>query len=469
MSKIVVIGDIILDEYLEGNATRLAPEGAFPIVNIVDKYDRVGGAGNVALNCHSFGAAVTLFVHTDPDDTVYSRIRSLLPDNRFVVKHISSGRTIPVKTRIVSHGKIISRYDNEITSYISSNECREVIQEIRAIRPDAVIVSDYAKGVVSQDLLDQLVTLSKTVGYKLFIDPKPSNRHLLNYCGAYLLTPNIYEARLLIPRSLDNSSPAELVVRLKNELELEVGLITLGEKGIIAIDRDDTYIYTSAHPVEVYDVTGAGDTVIAYLATSISSGSSLKDAVESANYYAGLSVKHFGTYNPSNLVINSKNDSTKLVSRERLIDLLAGVREQGSSVVMTNGCFDVLHQGHLHFLKECSQLGDYLVIAINSDNSIRRLKGNERPFFDSGHRKALLAELAYVDYIVEFEEDTPRELIELVRPDVLVKGSEYTPEKIVGAELANEVRTIELVEGYSSTRIIDRIKCILSRAYSNAQ
>jgi len=461
-SSVVVIGDLMLDEYVIGEFSRISPEAPEPIIEEHERVYVPGGAGNVAVNIKSLGAEARLFGVVG-DDADGRRLRELLREAG--VDHVgvltAEGRPTTRKTRLIARGKQVYRIDRETTTPIDRECEREIAGRIGALEEETVLVSDYAKGVVTDDLVGALTAAGKRV----VVDPKSSD--FAKYSGAFLVTPNYNE--LFRAAGLKTKSP-DLVEETARGLMKKHGignlLITLGAEGMILVegDRPSTHIHSKA--MEVYDVTGAGDTVIAAVSAAVSAGMSLDDACFVANIAAAVVVGKPGTATASPREIMDyafgPSASGKIVDRETLAERVKELKREGKRIVFTNGCFDILHMGHITYLNESRGLGDVLIVGVNTDDSVRRLKGENRPIIPEEERVHVLAALECVDYVVLFGEDTPVELIEAVRPDVLVKGADYTKEQVVGREIVESyggvVRLIPVVSDLSTTTIINRIR-----------
>jgi len=464
-TRLLVAGDLMLDRYWHGGASRISPEAPVPVVRVTDIEERVGGAGNVALNLAALGGQVTL-VGFRGDDEPGQRLDALLTHAgiRVRVATVVSHPTI-TKLRVLSRHQQLIRLDFEEDFHpVESRDLHahyaDALQE-----SDSVVLSDYGKGTLSD--IRSLIALARNLGKPVLVDPKGADFD--KYRGATLLTPNRAEFEHVAGAGAC-ANEADLVERglaMVDALELEALLITRGEQGMTLLQRGGQPLHLPAHAKEVYDVTGAGDTVIATLAAGLSAGMSLTDATRLANLAAGLVVGKLGTATiaPEELVYalqGARAQRRGVVVAEELPALLTRARAGGERIVATNGCFDILHPGHVDYLQRARALGDRLIVLVNSDASVRRLKGPERPINPLAHRMTLLAALECVDWVTPFEEDTPRDLIGRVLPDILVKGGDYTAiESIAGHDhvLAHggEVRILPFVAGHSTTGLIERI------------
>jgi D-beta-D-heptose 7-phosphate kinase/D-beta-D-heptose 1-phosphate adenosyltransferase len=461
-SRVVVVGDVMLDRYLFGATGRISPEAPVPVVHVQRTDDRPGGAANVAVNASSLGASTCLIGAVGSDtaaDVLQQTLAGQDIDCRF--SRVTDRPTI-TKTRVQSRGQQLIRLDEENAIAMSGDTVIKSLDEVIA-DAGAVVLSDYGKGTLSD--VGPLIALCREAGVPVLVDPKGTDFE--KYRGASLLTPNQSEFEAVAGAC---DSDDELVRRasdLVDELELQALLVTRSEKGMLLLEAGVEPLFLSTQAREVFDVTGAGDTVIATLAAALASGESLPSAAALANLAAGLVVRKIGAaaVTPAELrvALHQRGQGGRgLLSVEELVAVVAESHERGERVIMTNGCFDVLHAGHVAYLEEAKSLGDRLVVAVNDDASVRRLKGASRPINKLEDRMLVLAGLAAVDWVVPFSDDTPRNLIAEVLPDVLVKGGDYTPDEIAGAKevLQNggEVRVLSFREGHSSSRIIDRLQ-----------
>lgn len=460
-SRILVIGDIMLDSYWQGQTRRISPEAPVPVVHVNDQSWRVGGCGNVAINVTSLGASATLvsLIGNDPEG---DQLQSLLAASE-VVDHCVIDDQIPTtnKLRVMSRHQQLIRLDFEQRS--ESLDTSALMARYVAALPDVdmVILSDYGKGVLADP--QPFIRAATEQGVSVLADPKTSD--FSSFDGAFLLTPN--QAEFEAVAGYCSSQP--ILERKARELlsrhNIEGLLITQGERGMTLVTAETTERF-AAQAQEVYDVTGAGDTVIATLATGLASGMSLSDAIFLAGKAAAIVVGRVGTASVTqdDLLHNEQISSNKLspvnrklVDRAQLHRRLQEYRHLGKKIVFTNGCFDLLHIGHVKYLEQASALGDVMVVGVNSDDSVARLKGADRPINSSLDRCQLLAGLASVDLVVEFTEDTPEQLLSTLKPDYLVKGGDYEISEIAGRQYAGEVVLIDYIDGKSSSNIVSRI------------
>ena len=463
--KILVVGDLMIDHYLWGKCERISPEAPVQVVAIEKETSVLGGAGNVIHNLRALGASVGVLSVIGNDDNA-QELKTLLHEidintNTLVVQE---NRNTSKKSRIIASHQQVVRYDKESTEDISNEVQAQIlehfVQEIASY--DIVLLSDYGKGVLTDALTRKLIATAQKAGKKVLVDPKGTN--YAKYAGAYLLTPNKKEAIEASGIEIqDEETLLEAIVQLKNTCGLAVSLITLSEDGIAIYDEN-----LRTHPTvarEVYDVTGAGDTVIASLGFALACGYDIDKAVQFSNLAAGVVVGKLGSATATlNEIIeyeSSLNKSTSdshIKTLEEIALLSEELKKRGKKIVFTNGCFDILHVGHVKYLEEAKSYGDVLILGLNSDASVRRLKGPTRPVNMEDDRAYILASLEAVDYVVKFYDDTPYELIKAVQPHILVKGGDYAGKEVVGQDIAEELRLVNFVEGKSTTKTIERIQ-----------
>jgi D-beta-D-heptose 7-phosphate kinase/D-beta-D-heptose 1-phosphate adenosyltransferase len=460
-ARVLVVGDVMLDRYLFGGTRRISPEAPVPVVHVDEFDDRPGGAANVAVNMARLGTRTLLLGAVGDDDEATALRRSL--DDRGVAcrfEAIAGWPTI-TKTRVQSRGQQLIRLDRE-DRLMSGSERLTAVLASELDDADAVVLSDYGKG--SLEDVAAMISACRRRNVPVFVDPKGADFE--KYRGATLLTPNQGEFEAVAGNCDTDDDLTRKARAMIDRLDLEALLVTRSEKGMLLLQRGDEPQFLSTRAREVYDVTGAGDTVIAVLAAALATGETLTSAAALANLAAGLVVGKIGvaSVSPSELrvALHRRGQGGRgLVNEEALLPLVGEARERNERIVMTNGCFDVLHAGHVAYLEEAKSLGDRLIVAINDDESVRRLKGQSRPVNKLVDRMSVLAGLAAVDWVVPFSEDTPARLIGAVLPDVLVKGGDYRPEEIAGSrsvlENGGEVRTLAFRDGHSSTRIIDEL------------
>jgi D-beta-D-heptose 7-phosphate kinase/D-beta-D-heptose 1-phosphate adenosyltransferase len=452
----------MLDQYLFGGTSRISPEAPVPVVHIHETDDRPGGAANVAVNLASLGASTCLVGVVGKDAPADSLERILSErgiDCRF--ERVADRPTI-TKTRVQSRGQQLIRLDQENAAALSGDSMLKALgKSLKGA--GAVVLSDYGKGALTD--VTAMIDLCRDQGIAVLVDPKGTD--FRKYRGASLITPNQTEFEAVAGPCHSDEELIDKARAMLEELELAALLVTRSEKGMLLLEAGGEPLLLSTQAREVYDVTGAGDTVIATLAGALASGRDLSTSAALANLAAGLVVRKIGvaTVTPSEMrvALHQRGQGGRgLVAAEELPGMVAESRERGEKIIMTNGCFDVLHAGHVSYLEEAKSLGDRLVVAVNDDDSVRRLKGESRPINGLEDRLLVLAGLAAVDWVVPFSEDTPANLIASVLPDVLVKGGDYKTDEIAGArdvlENGGEVRVLSFRDGHSSSRIIDRMR-----------
>jgi len=455
----------MIDHYLWGKCERISPEAPVQVVAIEKETAVLGGAGNVIHNLRALNAKVDV-LSVIGDDANADELKTLLSEIDANASNliVQEQRITSKKSRIIAAQQQVVRYDKESTDDISQSSEAEIIENLKKniSSYEIILLSDYGKGVLTTHLTRTLIDIANEHGKKVLVDPKGEDYK--KYSGAYLLTPNKKEAIEASKIEIkDKITLLEAIQKLKNECSLEIGLITLSEDGIAIYDEE-----LRTHPTvarEVYDVTGAGDTVIASLGFSLACGYDIDKAVKFANLAAGVVVGKIGSATATlNEIIeyeSSLNKSTSdshIKTLEEIEALTQELKKRGKKVVFTNGCFDILHVGHVKYLEEAKSYGDVLILGLNSDESVSRLKGPTRPVNTEDDRAYILASLEAVDYVVKFYEDTPYELIKAVQPHILVKGGDYEGKEVVGQDIANELRLVQFVDGKSTTKTIARIK-----------
>ncbi|WP_096024457.1 D-glycero-beta-D-manno-heptose-7-phosphate kinase [Campylobacter lanienae] len=457
MSRVLVVGDLMIDHYIWGSCDRISPEAPVQVVNIKNETKRLGGCGNVVSNLIALGAEVGV-ISVVGDDELGGEILKLLKDRGAKAELViaQKGRKSSQKSRVmVTHQQVI-RLDTESTSDIDCAD--EIVGKFQGILDgyDIVLLSDYGKGVLSDYLTKQIISITKNSSKMVLVDPK--GKDYSKYKGATLLTPNKKEASEALGFVIDSDEKLELALKtMKMNYELEYSLITLSEDGIGLLAQN--MVKFPALAKEVFDVTGAGDSVLATLGYCLASKMSIEDAIDNANLAAAVVVGKVGSADASWGEIESLK-SKKIGFERKLVKLdeLLKVDRSGKSLVFTNGCFDILHFGHISYLQKAKMLGDILVVGLNSDSSVRGLKGDSRPVNTQFDRAAMLCAMEFVDFVVIFDDDTPYEMIKAIGPDVLVKGADYEGKVVVGSDFAKRVELIEFVEGKSTTNIIEKIR-----------
>ena len=461
-SRILVIGDLMLDRYWHGGASRISPEAPVPVVRVSDIEERAGGAGNVALNIAALGGRVSLLGLRGDDEAGLSLLRLLESAGIDCHLDIHPDRPTITKLRVLSRHQQLIRLDFESTAAIEAARLDSEFAA-RLDQADLVVLSDYGKGALQNAA--GLIDMARRSGKPVLVDPKGAD--FGRYRGATLITPNRSEFEAVAGPCRDDAELASRGQGMLAELELRALLITRGEQGMTLLQQDSLPLHLPTHAKEVYDVTGAGDTVIATLAASMAAGVAIAEATHLANQAAGLAVGKLGTATISRAELAQALRGQRawqrgVIELADLLPLLARARAEGETLVATNGCFDILHPGHVDYLQRARELGDRLLVLVNSDASVQRLKGPQRPINPLTHRMAMLAALEAVDWVVAFEEDTPRDILGEIVPDILVKGGDYTDiESIAGHDhvlgAGGQVKILPFVEGHSTTGLIDRI------------
>jgi D-beta-D-heptose 7-phosphate kinase/D-beta-D-heptose 1-phosphate adenosyltransferase len=460
-TRVVVAGDVMLDQYLFGATSRISPEAPVPVVHVQKTDDRPGGAANVAVNLASLSVKTRL-IGAVGDDAAANTLESLLAKHGIDCDFARvADRPTITKTRVQSRGQQLIRLDQENAADLRDSALVDAVG--KALEgAGAVVLSDYGKGALTD--VRKMIELCRKAGVPVLVDPK--GRDFEKYRGATLLTPNQGEFEAVAGHCENDAELAARGWQMVEELELTALLVTRSEKGMMLLETGNEPVFLSTQAREVYDVTGAGDTVIATLAGALASGQSLASASALANIAAGLVVRKIGvaTVTPGEIqvALHQRGQGGRgLVARDELLVLVGEARARRERIVMTNGCFDILHAGHVAYLEEAKSLGDRLIVAVNDDDSVRRLKGESRPINALQDRMLVLAGLAAVDWVVPFSDDTPAALIAAVLPEVLVKGGDYQPEQIAGGRevLANggEVRVLNFRDGHSTSRIIEKL------------
>lgn len=465
--KVLVLGDVMLDQYWFGDTHKISPEAPVPVVRVKEDEYRLGGAGNVAMNIASLGIKVSLQGIVGKDDKAEHLAKILKKHNILDACVRVENKSTITKLRVLSQHQQILRLDFE--DDLAKVDKSDFIVEMKKQIQDAgaLVLSDYGKGTLSD--IQKMIQISRECNIPVFVDPKGVD--FTRYKGATCLTPNMSEFEAVVGKC---TSEAEIIAKGKKliaELGLEALLLTRSEQGMTLIRLNEEPYNLNAQAKEVYDVTGAGDTVIAVLAGFIACGKTLEEACFLANIAAGIVVGKLGTSTVSIAELNQAFVSQSqmqlegnfgVIDEATLLEILPKFRSLGAKIVMTNGCFDILHSGHISYLEQAKQLGDLLIVAVNSDASVKALKGETRPINDLQHRMSILAGLKAVDWVVDFNEETPKRLVSQILPDVLVKGGDYQVSEVVGASevLANggEVKIMDFKEGFSTTKMINIIK-----------
>ncbi len=461
-AAVLVVGDVMLDRYWHGATNRISPEAPVPVVKVEQIEDRPGGAANVALNVAALGAPAWLVGVTGQDeaaDSLAERLHAVGVDVRF--QRIASQPTI-VKLRVMSRHQQLLRLDFE--EPFRTDEAA-LLAEVSTLldKSKVLVLSDYGKGALKNH--QALIQAARARNIPVLADPKGKDFSI--YRGASLITPNLGEFEAVVGGCSDEAELVAKGLKLLAELELGALLVTRGEHGMTLLRQGFPALHLPARAREVFDVTGAGDTVISTLASALAAGEELPQAVALANLAAGIVVGKLGTASISapelrRAVQREQGVGRGVMTLDQLLTALEDARAHGEKVVFTNGCFDILHAGHVAYLEQARALGDRLIVAVNDDASVARLKGPGRPINSVDRRMAVLAGLGAVDWVISFAEATPESLLEKIRPDVLVKGGDYGLDQVVGAEIVirqgGEVRVLGLVENSSTTGIVEKIR-----------
>jgi len=476
--RVLVVGDLMLDRYVVGDVERVSPEAPVPILRHAQRYARPGGAANVAMNLAGLGVHAVLAGLIGPDDDGAELMR-LLRESRGVdcSSVVEGGRPTISKTRIVSRTQQMLRLDVESREAAAVGEINELVQRVLVALDgvDAVILSDYAKGALTEGVCRDIISAARSKGVKVFVDPK--SREFSRYAGATTICPNLGELAAATGVSAqDRENLLDAARMLVTETGVDFLTVTMSEHGIRIVDPDGSgrAYHSPARAREVADVSGAGDTVIATLAAGIAGGLARETAVELANLAASLVVAKVGTVPVraeemvAELTVSQRTGSTdKVLTVERAVERVREWRAVGESIVFTNGCFDLLHVGHVTLLEDCRAFGSKLVVGMNTDASVKRLKGPNRPVVAERERAKVMAAMGAVDVVVLFDEDTPLELIRALCPDVLVKGGDYSVETVVGHEeviaAGGSVQIVPTVEGFSTTGLVQKLKASQGR------
>ena len=464
---VLVVGDAMLERYWQGRTDRISAEAPIPVVEVAEVEDRPGAAANVALNVATLGAGARL-VAAVGDDEPGVALRNKLIAGGITADLLVTPRRTTAKYRIVSLNQQLIRADFEdIEPVPVADVLAKVRQHINEV--DSVLLSDYDKGLLADPA--PVVALAREHGRPVLVDPK--FKHFGAYRGATVIKPNLKELRHAIGDWDSEVAMLELCRQLIASIEIEALLVTRASEGMTLIRREGDAVHFPARTREVYDVSGAGDTVIATMTAALASGATMTDATALANIAAGVVVGYFGITSVAGPELRAavaeeerddKREVRGIVSEDQLASAVAEAKAAGRRVVFTNGCFDVLHAGHVTYLEDARDAGDFLVVAVNGDDSVTRLKGEGRPINPVQHRMMLLSGLTAVDWVTSFVDDTAERLLERIQPDVLVKGGDYSVDEVVGADIVRryggDVRVLALVDDLSTTSIAEKIKTL---------
>lgn len=462
-AHVTVIGDVMLDRYWYGGTSRISPEAPVPVVGVKHRDERPGGAANVSLNIAALGTTTELIGVVGKDEAAQSLCERLGAVDVICDFQTSDTRPTITKLRVISQNQQLLRLDFEEAFQASDVDQFPAKLKSYILNTGALVLSDYGKGALKEP--QKLIALARAAKVPVLVDPKGTD--FTKYRGATLITPNLKEFEAVVGHCNSEQELVDRGIALLRELKVEALLVTRSEHGMTLLRDGEAELHLPARAREVFDVTGAGDTVISVIAASLAAGSDLPQAVALANIAAGLVVAKLGTATVSvpelrRAVQREQGSERGVVSEEQLLMVIEDAHAHGEKIVFTNGCFDIIHAGHVGYLEEAGSLGDRLIVAVNTDESVARLKGPGRPINPVERRMRVLAGLGAVDWVVPFAQDTPEELLQKVRPDVLVKGGDYKVSDIVGAELVSsyggEVKVLSFIDELSTTAIVEKIK-----------
>jgi D-beta-D-heptose 7-phosphate kinase / D-beta-D-heptose 1-phosphate adenosyltransferase len=465
--RLTIVGDILLDRYISGSVNRISPEAPVPVLLHSRQFAVPGGAANVAVNAAALGCKVRLIGVVGQDSSADALREVLEPwidvDLQGLVEDPT--RTTTTKTRILSGRQQIVRIDEERVDGLSAITTSRLIAAARAAisESDVVVCSDYAKGVLSDDVLDAVIAAGREKNIPVIVDPK--RKTFAAYRGATLVTPNRQEMGLATGLPLRTNQEIEVAASVASAQFGGDVLLTRSEEGMTLWRRGAQVTHASAKQSEVYDVSGAGDTVLATVASVLSAGQTLETAVVIASAAAAISVSKLGTATVSRAelsraLMDEMDDAGALVSIEQAIDIVENWRRHGAQVVFTNGCFDLVHPGHISLIRAAAREGDKLIVALNTDRSVRRLKGESRPIQDETARATVIGALRDVDLVIFFDENTPLKLIETLKPHVVVKGADYSEDQVIGGDFVKQyggrVALVDIVAGRSTSSLVKK-------------
>ncbi len=460
-TKIFVMGDVMLDRYLFGSTDRVSPEAPVPVVRITKTDDRPGGAANVAINLSKVGIQTSLFgvIGRDVEGKLLENL--LISENIKCNLKTTENLNTTIKTRIQSRGQQLIRFDRDAALERVQSFKKDVESNLLDI--DAIIISDYAKGVTSG--IAEIIKICKANHILTLVDPKGLD--FKKYTGVDILTPNQNEFEAVVGGCDSDNCLVEKALEMIRELELKALLITRSDKGMLLVRSNGEHYFLDTRARDVFDVTGAGDTVIAIFAAALASGTDILSSAKIANLAAGVVVGKIGVayidqMELQNQISKSFEDNRGIQSLSQLNKLVNFSHRNSEKIIMTNGCFDILHAGHIAYLEEAKSLGDRLIVAVNDDNSVKQLKGSMRPINSLNDRMMVLSGLACVDWVISFSEETPLSLIKKIKPHVLVKGGDYSLDDVIGGkeviQNGGEVRILSFKKGFSTTAIIEKLQ-----------
>ncbi|GAB6035339.1 bifunctional D-glycero-beta-D-manno-heptose-7-phosphate kinase/D-glycero-beta-D-manno-heptose 1-phosphate adenylyltransferase HldE [Galenea microaerophila] len=462
-AKVLVVGDVMLDQYWNGQAHRISPEAPVPVVKVAEEERRAGGAANVALNIAALGGQAHL-LGVIGEDHYGEDLEAILQQAGVQTDWIKSACGTICKLRVLSHHQQLIRMDFE--NPVPAEDAQRLVTLVKSkiAEYQALVISDYAKGALQ--FVEEMIAEAKAVGVPVLIDPKGDD--FSRYAGATLIKPNQGEFEQIVGACDSTDILLEKAAQLIEQVQLEGLLVTRSEHGMALVQRAAAPYLLKSQAQEVFDVTGAGDTVMATLATAFAAGFPLEKATDLANEAASIVVRKVGTSTVTKAELDEqlkakhRHQGYVAMNEEEVKQLVKLAQEKGERVVFTNGCFDLLHSGHVRYLNEAAKRGDRLIVAVNSDESVKQLKGESRPIVPLESRMELLSALSCVDWVLPFSEQTPERLICELKPDVLVKGGDYRPDEIAGAQCVwdngGEVEVLSFWEGYSTTKMVERIQ-----------
>ncbi len=449
--RILLIGDVMLDINTHGTCSRISPEAPVQVVRKTHEVLALGGAGNNLNNLHHLEIPtdfITVIGNDAKSQIIESKVAEIATCRAFLLK--DSNRTATVKNRILANKHQVLRIDTEDSHNIDKNTHNEILSIIQTNihNYSVILISDYNKGVCTNELITSIISIANKCGIKVICDPKKNDLSIFK--GCYCITPNKAELEALLQKKITSEyEMREAFLYMKDFIQIP--LVTLSEKGIAYFSNDDVKI-SHAIAQDVIDVTGAGDTVISTIAYCIHEGIEFSKAIELANKAASIVVSKLGTSFVTKRELHQE--------KTKIVQSFDEIKSQisGKKIVFTNGCFDILHKGHVKYLQKAKELGDILIVGVNSDDSVRKLKGNSRPINTLEARMEVLVALESVSFAIPFNTETPYDLIKEIQPDILVKGGDYNPKTIVGNDIAKETVVIDFVDGFSTTQIIEKMQ-----------
>lgn len=465
--KVICIGDYMVDHFIYGNVSRISPEAPIPVLHQTSEFFTLGGTGNVVRNLNALGVSCQVLgiISNENSGAKAKELFEELSDVKLDLL-IEASWSTPHKTRLSSNGQQLLRLDLEKENKLTKELEDKLLGKLEGsiLRASLIILSDYNKGTLTDSLCQRVISLAKKYHVPVIVDPK--GRDFTKYTGASIVTPNYNELKVACGKDPESLEDIDLEARrLLEAFNLNAMIVTLGARGMLVCEKDRPFAHIPTQARDVYDVSGAGDTVIAGLATYLSEGKSLLEAAQFANKAAGIVVGKIGTAVVRRDEVESTQDiDEKIMSLSSAAEKASLWKKQNKTVGFTNGCFDLLHMGHLHLLKQARLQCDKLIVAVNSDASVKRLKGEQRPIQSEYVRAHVLAALEIVDAVVVFEEDTPIRCIQHILPDVLIKGADYQIHQVVGGDIVEnnggKIFLAELKDGFSTTNTVNRLRAV---------